>query len=86
MKDLKNIKLNIDLSKIKKSNKQTDWLRAIYFSLIISVVIFGSVCIYLFFKPASENIKSSIDSNISEANIIFPQDVLEMVKKRQAPK
>lgn len=84
--DTKNININIDFSKIKKSNKNTQWYRAVYFALIISVVIFGSMCVYLFFKPASSEITAIIDAEISATNVKFNEETLEMVKERQTPK
>lgn len=84
MKNLKKTKL--DLKKIKLNTKNTEWTRGVYFALVISVVIFGLLCIYLFFKPISNDLKLIIDDEISSSDVRFNKSTLEMVKERQNPK
>lgn len=82
---MKNLDFKFDIRKLKKESQNTSWEKAVFGALLISLVIFLSATLYLFFRPVSTAIKQGVDAELENQNISFNFLLLEKLKSRQTP-
>lgn len=73
------------LINLKEQNLQTNWQKALFYTVVISLAIYSGFTGYLFVKPISDEVKGIIDTEINASDIKFDSKVLDSLKKRQAP-
>ena len=82
---MKKPELKLDLSGFERSNRGTSWQKAVFGAILISLAFYIGASAYLYFRPLSAEIQTSIDSEVSSSNISFDQKTVDMLNKRQQP-
>jgi hypothetical protein len=80
MKDIKD-----KILKIKESNLKTSWTKAIFATLLVSLVIYLAFNGYLFFRPIPTQIREIIDTEVNSTDITFDTKTIDKLKQRQNP-
>lgn len=79
------LQLNKNLKEIPVFNNKTSWQKALFWTFLISFVIFSFSNFYILFKPIDKNIEAIIQDEISSTNITFDKKTLETIRIRQEP-
>lgn len=82
---MKKPNIKFDFSAFERSNRGTSWQKAVFGAILVSLAFYIAASAYLYFRPLSQDIQESIDSEVSSSNISFDQKTIEMLKLRQQP-
>jgi hypothetical protein len=82
---MKKPEIKIDFSELRRQSQNANWQRALLWAILVSLLLFSVATLYLFFRPLSDDIKASIDTEIQSQQINFDFTTLEMLKGRQVP-
>ena len=82
---MKKIEFTNQVRKFQKENRNTNWQKAVFGTLLLSLLIFTSAMAYLYFRPVPDNISAAIDSEVENQVINFNFETLDKLKNRQVP-
>jgi hypothetical protein len=82
---MKNIEFTNQLRKLQKETQNTNWQKAIFWTLLISLAVFIGAMAYLYLRPTPTSITTAIDTEVESQQINFNFPTLEKLKNRQVP-
>lgn len=80
---MKNIKEQF--KQLVASNAKSNWVKGVFYALLICFGVFVVANTYLLFRPISADVKGIIDEEVDSSNISFDQKTIDSIKKRQEP-
>ena len=82
---MKKLELKFDARTLQKATENTSWQKAVFGTLILSLLAFAAATAYLYFRPIPNSIKQEVDVAVQNQQINFNFKLLDQLKARETP-
>jgi hypothetical protein len=82
---MKKIEFDTSLRILQKDSQNSNWQKAIFGALLLSLLLFLAATAYLLVRPIPAAIKEGVDSEVKSQMVNFNFPTLEKLKSRQVP-